>query len=163
MKDNQKIAKYLVAFNRLAAEVQWDANALCYAFYRGLPDRIKDQISNVGKPDNLLDLRTLAQNIDFRYWERQSEINRTTKKNPPSNKPGPSKPTPAPSKSNPSKSGSSSGSSGASGSSSTSTSSTKPKPDISHLLDGRKLTEAERQCRIKNNLCIYCRIAGYTA
>src|SRR5215470_5284500 len=152
MKDNQKLAKYLVAFNRLAAEVQWDANALRYAFYRGLPDRIKDQISNVGKPNNLLDLRTLAQNIDFRYWEWQSEINRMTKKNPPPNKPGPSKPTPAPSKSNPSKSGSTSGSSGLSGGSGTSTSPSKSKPDISHLLNGGKLTDTEHQHRIKGNL-----------
>jgi Retrotransposon gag protein len=67
MKDGQKIAKYVVTFNRLATQVRWGDNALRHSFYRGLPDRIKDQVAQVGKPDNLLGLKTLAQSIDARY------------------------------------------------------------------------------------------------
>jgi len=139
MKENQKIAKYVVTFNRLATQVQWDNNALRHSFYRGLPDRIKDQIANVGKPDTLQDLRTLAQQIDHRYWERKSELGRESKTASSSNQ-----------KSGSGKSGSSKGNSSKSGTSETKSASSgstpsKPKPDISHLLDGGKLTETERQ------------------
>jgi len=155
MKENQKIAKYVVTFNRLATQVQWDNNALRHSFYRGLPNRIKDQIANVGKPDTLQDLRTLAQNIDHRYWERKSELNRESKPESSSGKSGSNKSS---SKDNSSKSGSS----GSKSASSASTPS-KPKSDISHLLDGGKLTEAERQRRIKEKLCMYCGTPGHTA
>ncbi|KAG6326522.1 hypothetical protein ID866_12567 [Astraeus odoratus] len=51
-------------------------------FYNGLPDRIKDKIARVGKPPRLVDLRTMAQGIDARYWECKSEIARQAKTNP---------------------------------------------------------------------------------
>ena len=53
MHDNQRITKYLVEFNRLAARVQWGNAALRCQFYNGLPPRIKDEISRFGKPNNL--------------------------------------------------------------------------------------------------------------
>ena len=37
MRDNQRITKYLVEFNRLAARVQWGNAALQHQFYNGLP------------------------------------------------------------------------------------------------------------------------------
>ena len=158
MKSDQRIAKYVVNFNRLATQVLWGENALRYQFYTGLPDRIKDQIANVGKPATLVDLRNLAQNIDHRYWERKSEVSRETK----------------PAATNPHKPSTSSSSSSSSwrsntksGSSSASTpkasSSTSKKPDISHLLSEGKLTDSERQRRIKENLCMYCGASGHMA
>ena len=56
MKPNQHIAKYLVEFNRLASITGWDNRALQHQFYRGLPGRIKDEVSRVGKPATLLEL-----------------------------------------------------------------------------------------------------------
>jgi hypothetical protein len=145
MKSDQRIAKYVVNFNRLATQVLWGENALWYQFYTGLPDRIKDQIANVGKPATLADSRNLAQNIDHHYWERKSEVSRETK------------PTTANPQNKPASSSSSSSSNwrsnAKSGSSSTSTTKLK-KPDILHLLSEGKLTDSKRQRRIKENLCM---------
>jgi hypothetical protein len=73
MKSSQHITKYLVKFNRLATMTGWDNRALRHQFYRGLPARIKDEVSRVGKPATLPQLRTLAQSIDGHYWERDEE------------------------------------------------------------------------------------------
>ena len=80
MKEGQKINKYVVEFNRLAGQVRgYGDGALRHIFYSGLPDRIKDEISRVGKPCTLDGYRTLVQTIDARYWERKSEVARQTK------------------------------------------------------------------------------------
>ena len=39
MKDNQWMVKYLVDFNRLAAQVTWGDSALRHQLYKGLPNR----------------------------------------------------------------------------------------------------------------------------
>jgi Domain of unknown function (DUF4939) len=78
MRDNQRITKYLVEFQRLAARVQWGDAALRQQLYNGLPSQIKDEIACVGKPNTLDKLRTLAQTIDARYWECRSEVARET-------------------------------------------------------------------------------------
>ena len=78
MCDSQRITKYLVEFNGLAARVQWGNTALQHQFYNGLPPRIKHEISRFGKSNNLQDLQTLSQTIDTRYWECQSEATRET-------------------------------------------------------------------------------------
>ena len=74
MCDNQRITKYLVEFNRLAARVQWGDAPLRHQLYNGLPPWIEDEISRVGKPDNLTNLCLLAQSINACYWECYSEI-----------------------------------------------------------------------------------------
>jgi hypothetical protein len=56
MKPTQCIAKYLVEFNRLMSITKWDNRALRHQFYRGLPARIKDEVSRVGKPNTLPEL-----------------------------------------------------------------------------------------------------------
>src|SRR3954453_3863920 len=53
MKDNQKITKYLVEFNWITARLQWGNAALRHTFYRGLPSRVKDEISCSGKSATL--------------------------------------------------------------------------------------------------------------
>ena len=73
MKPNQRIAKYLVKFNQLASITGWDNCALRHQFYHGLPGHIKDEVSWVGKPATLLELWTLAQQINGRYWEHEEE------------------------------------------------------------------------------------------
>ncbi|KAL1947005.1 hypothetical protein VTO73DRAFT_13966 [Trametes versicolor] len=76
MSDNHRIAKYITQFTRLATQVRWGNTPLHYRFYDGLPNRLKDQISEVGKPTTLVGLRDLAQSIDNRYWERKTEQSR---------------------------------------------------------------------------------------
>ncbi|KIM71229.1 hypothetical protein PILCRDRAFT_17257 [Piloderma croceum F 1598] len=44
MKPTQRIAKYLVKFNRLATIMGWDNRTLRHQFYHGLPARIKDEV-----------------------------------------------------------------------------------------------------------------------
>ena len=74
MRDNQRIMKYLVDFNHLAAHVQWGNAALCRQMYRGLLSHVKDEIARVGKPDTLHELCSLTQPINSQYWERCSEV-----------------------------------------------------------------------------------------
>jgi len=165
MKEGQKINKYVVEFNRLAGQVRgYGDGALRHIFYSGLPDRIKDEISRVGKPRTLNGYRTLAQTIDARYLERKSEVVRQTK-------------TSTTSSSNSASKGTSSASSDSKGktkekdnknkSSDKSKSSSGAKPASSetpaHLGKDGKLTEEERQQRIKDKLCMFCGQPGHMA
>ncbi|KAG6327194.1 hypothetical protein ID866_11895 [Astraeus odoratus] len=171
MKDGSQINKYIVEFNHLATQVRgYGEGALHHMFYNGLPDRIKDEIAHVGKPPRLVDLCTMAQGIDTHYWERKSEITCQAKTNPQSSSSKQSSSGGSSSKqSNPS-SGTSSLSSAGKGknpqrpSSSTPKSSDSSVPDLSGVLgkDG-KLTAAERLCRIKNALCLFCGLPGHSA
>ena len=168
MKDNQRMVKYLVDFNRLAARVTWGDSALRHQLYKGLPNRIKDEVSRIGKPSTLSGMRQLIQQIDARYWERQSEISRESKKSDnksgeqKSNKSAKSAPSSSKNQSSDNKSASSSNerpnpdSSGSSGQ--------NKKPDLSSKLgkDG-KLTSEERACRFANNLCMFCGGTGHKA
>ena len=78
MRDNQRIVKYLVDFNRLAAHVQWGKATLRRQLYHGLLSQIKDEVAHVGKPNTLSKLCTLAQSVNSHYWECHSEVARET-------------------------------------------------------------------------------------
>ena len=65
MSDKHKIAKYNVEFNKLAALTAWGDAPLRQAYYKGLPDRIKDTLVNVPKAKNLDELRIAAQQVDI--------------------------------------------------------------------------------------------------
>jgi hypothetical protein len=166
MRDGQRINKYIVEFNRHASQVRgYGEGALRTHFYSGLPDRIKDEISRVGKPDSLYVLRDLAQSIDARYWERKSEITRQSKPTPSTSKPYErnfDKPSFAKSATPSASSSSASGNKAAKDR----TSGGKPyaKTDLSSKLgkDG-KLTKEERQRRFENNLCMFCGKSGHVA
>ena len=83
MKDTHHINHYVVDFNRIASQIRgYGDGALRHHFYTSLPDRIKDEISCVGKPKTLNGLCTLTQEIDARYWERKEEVTRQTKSAP---------------------------------------------------------------------------------
>ena len=88
MKDNQQILKYNVEFNRLAVQTGWNNTVLRHRYYSGLAERIKDAISQLGKPSTLGDMKTLAHSIDARHWERIREKSRSDslKTNPSDNK-----------------------------------------------------------------------------
>ncbi|CDO69551.1 hypothetical protein BN946_scf185038.g2 [Trametes cinnabarina] len=169
MTENQRIAKYITQFTRLATQVRWGNAPLRYRFYDGLPNRLKDRISEVGKPTTLNALRDLAQSIDNRYWERKAEQAResgTSKsghKSSSDSKSGSSSQsghasnttanTPA---ATPSKSGSGGGTPKTPGK-------TPAKPYADKLGKDGKLTPKERQRRFANNLCLFCGGAGHTA
>ncbi|KIM65629.1 hypothetical protein SCLCIDRAFT_22529 [Scleroderma citrinum Foug A] len=122
-------------------------------FYTSLPDQIKDELSQIGKPWTLDGLRVLSQEINACYWERKDKLTHSSK----------SQSTLSP---KPSNSGGNSSKSGDTTSSASTSSSSKPsnKPtsgstwlDLTAKLgkDG-KLTADERKRCLNNNLCMFC-------
>lgn len=163
MSENQRITKYITQFSRLATQVRWDMSALRYQFYKGLPARLKDRISEVGKPQDLHTLRELAQSLDSRYWERRTEQLRES---------GTARtPKTSDSKSTPPRGGNNSGASGSASSAPKATSTPTPrtpnkatnKTYSDKLGKDGKLTQEERQRRFANNLCMFCGASGHIA
>ncbi|KIO09187.1 hypothetical protein M404DRAFT_22375, partial [Pisolithus tinctorius Marx 270] len=117
---------------------------------------IKDEIAHVGKPSTLAQLRELTQTIDARYWEHKAEISSTTKST--------SDKSQSSNSDNKTKLSSLSSSTPKSDAKGKGKQKHPPKSNIAHLLgkDG-KLTSAERQRRMKNNLCLFCGEAGHSA
>jgi hypothetical protein len=168
MKDNQRITRYMVDFNRISSQLQWGEAALRHQFYRGLPARIKDEIARVGKPVLLSQLRTLAQSIDARYHERKSEISREHPA--PKNRPSSPKPTDHQDKSGPSSkpqekkpdNAARSGNRPASSKPNATPASRNPELQGKLGKDG-KLTAEERQRRFDQKLCMFCGGPGHLA
>ena len=80
MKDGHRVTQYIVDFNQLALQVRgYGDGALQHYFYTSLPDRIKDELSQIGKPWTLDGLRALSQEIDACYWEHKDELARSSK------------------------------------------------------------------------------------
>ena len=75
-KDSTKAARYTIKFNRHAHRTGWNDMALTRQYYKALPDRLKDEITRIGKPADLGSLQELVAVLDQRFWERQSEISR---------------------------------------------------------------------------------------
>src|SRR5260370_2469244 len=53
MSSRAHLSEYLVRFNTLASRVEWGDVALCFQFYDGLPDQLKDQITLYRNPNTL--------------------------------------------------------------------------------------------------------------
>ncbi|KAI3356972.1 hypothetical protein L3Q82_003607 [Scortum barcoo] len=70
---SQSVAAYSVDFRILAAASGWDSLALKGIFYKGLAEKIKDELSLRDEPDSLDSLISLAIRIDNRLRERQRE------------------------------------------------------------------------------------------
>jgi len=180
MRENQRIVKYDVEFNRFAIKTGWDDAVLRHRYYSGLAERIKDIMGQQAKPTTLDNTRKLAHSIDSRYWERLREKNRSDKtntksdnrsdnksdknnsqasssrhysdKSPSTSKPHSNSNSNSNSYSNNHKSGKSSSNSGSS-----------DKPAYSDKLKNGKLTPQERQRRMDNELCLYCGETGHKA
>ena len=174
MKSTDRIATYIVEFNRLSGVSQWPEAPLVYRFYEGLPDRLKDEVTRGdGKPRTLFGMVEKAQNADNRYWERQEERARhdATRPKPQSNQidnKGQSKPSGSGSN-NDNKSSSSSNQNKNSnkdkGQQSSSSSGNNNKSDDKSSILGKdgKLTEAERNRRKTMGLCLFCGKTGHRA
>ena len=76
--DVTKVTQYTIDFNRHAHRTGWNDQALAHQYYKGLPDRLKDELACIGKPVTLRGLQDLATILDQHYWERQSELSRTS-------------------------------------------------------------------------------------
>jgi hypothetical protein len=167
-KESGKATRYTIDFNRHARKTGWNEQALLRQFYKGLPDRLKDEIARLGKPSGLKALQEMVATLDQRYWERQSEITRDKKSASVSATTSASKPT---------SSDKTSGSQTSNGSkqdnrqqakkdqkkpANPTTSATPAKNSIATLLgpDG-KLKPEERQRRLDNNLCLRCGKTGH--
>jgi len=153
MKDAHRVTRYIVDFNRLTSQVQdYRDGALCCLFYSGLPDHLKDEIAQVGKPLTLHGLRAS-------HTTKSQPTSSTTKS---SNSGGNS----SNSGQEKSKTGNSPSSANSSGSSKATSnqSSSGSRPDLTNKLgkDG-KLTADERKRHLENNLCMFCRGTSHFA
>ena len=164
MKPTERVIKYMIRFNRLASQLSWGDSALRHQFYRGLPDRIKDELSRMPYEKTLAGTRIAAQSADQRYWARELERRRESHDHDHPKSSGKTK-----AKSSDSKPSGSSGSkpkptASSSRNTESSSSSSKPRPAYASKLgpDG-KITPAEKERRRKENLCMYCGGKGHVA
>ena len=73
MQENHHINKYMIEFSEHAAYTGWNDATLYGEFYRGLAERLKDQLLNMDCPRTLDQLKIDALKCDNCYWERQHE------------------------------------------------------------------------------------------
>lgn len=172
-RDSGKATRYTIDFNRHARKTGWNEQALLRQYYKGLPDRLKDEIARLGKPAGLKALQDLVATLDQRYWERQAEINRDKKSASAStstNKPTSSDKSSAGQQSNNGQKQDNRQQQGKKDqkkpatATAPATPSTSDKNSIAHLLgpDG-KLKPEERQRRLDNKLCLKCGKQGHMA
>jgi len=152
MADNHLAQKYVIDFAHWAPLTGYNEIALANMFYNGLPSRLKDKISETGRPSDFVGLRNLTLSLDRRYWERQAELSRSPKthQSTSSSQTG-GKASEQKTQSNPPQSTSSTRQPSAPRQNS------KPqetKPSI--LNSAGRLTEEEKQRRKDNNLCAFC-------
>src|ERR1700735_5093066 len=163
MRENQRIVKYNVDFNRLAIQTGWNDSVLRHRYYSGLAERIKDIMGQQGKPSSLDAMKNLTHSIDSHNWECLREKSRSDKPksdNRPDHK-SDKKPTNQPSSSSNSnfqKKNQSKDSTHHHKSNKTSSSSN---PTADKLGKDGKLTPQERQRHFDNNLCMFCGGIGH--
>jgi len=150
MRDNHHITRYNIDFNKYAVLTGFDKWALSTMYYKGLAPRIKDGLVYSGRPRTLRALRTQAQHLDLRYWERCDEDRAYDKSTlvphtRPSASTSTSLSTPRPSTSQPK-----TPTRGA-------TPATPRKPDLTKILgsDGKLLPAEKERCK-NNSLCMIC-------
>jgi hypothetical protein len=66
MKPSDQILTYNVEFMCHAVHVQWDNEALCYRYYKSLPNCLQDLLSTheAGKPWTYVDMKAIASQYD---------------------------------------------------------------------------------------------------
>src|SRR5277367_1109245 len=175
MRENQRIVKYDVEFNRLAIRIGWNSTVLRHRYYSGLAERIKDVMGQQAKPSTLEDTKKLAYSIDARYWERLRENSHSDKPHSKSDNRSDNKSDKKPnnnssysnnkstSRTNSNSHSHSHSHNNKSGKSSNPSSSSSDKPAYSDKLKDGKLTQQERQRRMDNDLCLYCGEPGNKA
>ena len=69
LKQTKSAAVYATEFHCYAALVNWNNEALCHLFYKGLKETVKDDLAHRDKPDSLDDLIDLVIKLDNRLYE----------------------------------------------------------------------------------------------
>src|SRR5260370_35218049 len=72
MQYNSHISEYLVRFNTLASRVHWGDAALRFQFYNSLPERLKEKVMILGKPESLREMVNITFRYDALYCELQT-------------------------------------------------------------------------------------------
>jgi len=73
LKMNKSAAKYAAEFQRIAALMDWDDDALVLQYYWGLNETIKDEIARMDRPEELQDMINIFININSHQWEQRME------------------------------------------------------------------------------------------
>ena len=81
------ISVYASEFRQLACDVQWDGQALCDHFRRGLRSEIKNLLLNFPEPTSLSQAITQAVSCDNRLFELRQEERATSRWKPSSRSP----------------------------------------------------------------------------
>jgi len=161
-KDTGKAVKYTLDFNRDAPCTGWNDKALYRQFYKGLPDRLKDELTQIGKPETLIPLQHQVQVLDQRYWERQAKISHNKRASSNTAPARTDKPKQSPSDNNSNRPAASSSQTPAQSKSSSSSSSSKLKNlNADKLSKNSKLTPEERDHCYKLQLCLFCGNSGH--
>jgi hypothetical protein len=158
-RDSGKAVKYSLDFNRHALKTGWNEVALLRQYYKGLPDRLKDEIARLGKPATLSGMQQTVQTLDQRYWERQSEINRDKRQTATQQAAATKSTTPAKTWTPAAKSTTDNQSKPSGSTPSNAPKSKKPHSD--KLGSDGKLTVAERNRRFAEDLCLGCGKEGH--
>jgi len=70
LKMNKSAAKYAAEFQRIAALMNWDDDALVLQYYWGLNETIKDEIVRMNWPEELQNMINIFININSHQWEQ---------------------------------------------------------------------------------------------
>ncbi|MBW0562363.1 hypothetical protein O181_102078 [Austropuccinia psidii MF-1] len=141
MKEGVHVSLYIADFRSLVSRIgDWGERALNHHFRRGLPSKILNQLaSHPSRIDSLQVSMEIMLELDTRYHERQNEKSHHQEKKPEA-----------------SKSNSSHCKSSSSSSSKKKNFQKRDKPHLSLLNNNFKLTDSEKERRIKEVLCTYC-------
>lgn len=73
LRQKGSAAEYTAKFQQIASHLGWADTPLMAAYYRGLKDDVKDEISRQNRPDAFPAYTALAIRIDNRLYERRME------------------------------------------------------------------------------------------
>jgi hypothetical protein len=166
MGEDSRIVKYNVEFWKLVARLDWNESTLTTCYFSRLPLRIRVKILRGGKPMTLTAMHLKAQDTDDIYWIGKDEAKQESQKPSNSRKKETSSTTHhSNTNTSTSKPTQSSNHGKPAQSSKKPNAKDKPKgPDLSDKLGkNRKLKGDERECHIKEGLCLYCGKPGHIA
>jgi hypothetical protein len=159
MADSQHFPSFLIEFNKYSSLSHWGEAALHYRLYDALLLCLQDELCRLenGKPRTLLLLKTMAQQIDQQYWARKAELDR--KKTSAARTPAaPTTPAATPGRSN-----NAPRNPAPAGATPAPAQTTAPSTGTSGGTQREKLTQDERNRRLRENLCLYCGQPGHKA
>ncbi len=70
LKMNKSAVKYAAEFQRIAALMNWDNDALVLQYYWGLNETIKDKIVRMNQPEELQNMINIFININSHQWKQ---------------------------------------------------------------------------------------------